>query len=408
MALGHSRSRRLSAAARVRVCVRVTSPSTLLFAAVLLATLLSAAVLLSLGASAAVAAPTDGNTVRLFGEVKTQVDALSNEAGFVQAEIDALDDELERSTEAYNQQSLKLDQLNVRMADLRRQLKEAEADHAVRVKKLEDRICAVYKSGGRDQLLQMLLLADGVEDLYNRIRLVSTLADQDQRLVEDLQKSADKLDEVLAEIDQNKLEELSVRRQLDDNREAIRGKLADRQKTLAGLDSQIKTVIEQERQRQLAEQEQLRLAIQNLVNGGQYYDGPLPQTDDEILNQFVQTAAYYLGIPYVWAGDRPSTGFDCSGFTSYVYAQHGVDLPHFSGYQAQMGIPVDPAEMEPGDLVAFGYPVHHVGIYIGDGLFIHAPRTGDVIKISHLSEKNNLSFIRRFELKPRIGAPWVG
>ena len=80
-----------------------------------------------------------------------------------------------------------------------------------------------------------------------------------------------------------------------------------------------------------------------------------------------------MGIPYVWGGSKPSTGMDCSGFTRYVFKQHGVNLPHYSGYQAQMGVPVTLADIQPGDLLAFGFPVHHVGIYIGDGLFIHTP-----------------------------------
>jgi len=121
----------------------------------------------------------------------------------------------------------------------------------------------------------------------------------------------------------------------------------------------------------------------------------------------LETAAYYIGIPYVWGGDRPSTGFDCSGYTAYVYAQHGVDLPHYSGFQAEMGTPVMPEDIQPGDLLAFGIPVHHVGIYIGDGLFIHAPRTGDVVSIWELSWKTNLSYIRRFDLQPRYGEPAV-
>ena len=94
----------------------------------------------------------------------------------------------------------------------------------------------------------------------------------------------------------------------------------------------------------------------------------------------VETAAAYMGIPYVWGGSKPSTGMDCSGFVRYVFKQHGVILPHYSGYQAQMGVPVDLADIQPGDLLAFGFPVHHVGIYIGDGLFIHTP--GDYVKIS--------------------------
>jgi cell wall-associated NlpC family hydrolase/Trp operon repressor len=405
MAPCFSRSRHLSPALPVRPRVRAAAPFTL--AVALSALLLCAGVLLWLGTAPAAAVPVDGKPIWLFGAVKSQVDSLTNQAGFVQSEIDALDTELERHTESYNELSIKLDQINVRMADLRRQLAQAQAKRADRVTMLEERIRAVYKSGGRDQLLQMILLSSGMDDLISRIRLVSVLAGQDHRLVDDLKVSTTELDTLLREIDTHKRDELSVRRQLDEQRAEIEAKLAERETALAGIGSQISAVIEQEKVRQAAEQEKLRQALLGLLNGGQRYDGPLPQTESAILNQFVETAATYMGIPYVWAGDRPSTGFDCSGFTRYIYAQHGVDLPHYSGYQAQMGIPVDLANIQPGDLVAFGFPVHHVGIYIGDGLFIHAPRTGDVVKISPLSEKTNLAAIRRFPLQPRIGAPTV-
>ena len=94
---------------------------------------------------------------------------------------------------------------------------------------------------------------------------------------------------------------------------------------------------------------------------------------------------HYLGVPYRWAGASPSTGFDCSGFVMYVYAQVGVDLPHSSQAQYGYGVAVSRAELEPGDLVFFD-GLNHVGIYIGGGQFVHAPHTGDVVKISSLSE----------------------
>jgi cell wall-associated NlpC family hydrolase len=67
-----------------------------------------------------------------------------------------------------------------------------------------------------------------------------------------------------------------------------------------------------------------------------------------------------------------------------------------------MGIPVDPSDMQPGDLLAFGFPVHHGGIYIGDGLYIHTPRE---VKISRLSARNDLAAIRRFPIELRVGPP---
>ena len=91
----------------------------------------------------------------------------------------------------------------------------------------------------------------------------------------------------------------------------------------------------------------------------------------------------YLGTPYVWGGSSPS-GFDCSGFVMFVYAQVGVSLPHSSYAQYGVGVAVSQSDLQPGDLVFFD-GLGHVGIYIGGGQFIHAPHTGDVVKISSLS-----------------------
>jgi cell wall-associated NlpC family hydrolase len=91
----------------------------------------------------------------------------------------------------------------------------------------------------------------------------------------------------------------------------------------------------------------------------------------------------YLGVPYVWGGMSPG-GFDCSGFTAYVYAQLGVYLPHHAASQYSYGTPVDRSQLAPGDLVFFS-GLSHMGMYIGGNQFIHAPHTGDVVKISELS-----------------------
>jgi peptidoglycan DL-endopeptidase CwlO len=99
----------------------------------------------------------------------------------------------------------------------------------------------------------------------------------------------------------------------------------------------------------------------------------------------VAIAMRYLGVPYRWGGASPSTGFDCSGLTMYVFAQIGVSLPHYAAAQYGMGTPVSRDELAPGDLVFFR-GLGHMGMYIGGGNFIHAPQTGDVVKISSLNE----------------------
>lgn len=99
----------------------------------------------------------------------------------------------------------------------------------------------------------------------------------------------------------------------------------------------------------------------------------------------VSAAQRYLGVPYVWGGTDPATGLDCSGLVQRVYGDVGIDLPRVSGDQARAGTPVaDLASARPGDLVAFGSPVDHIGIFIGDGKMIVAPHRGDVVKVQDI------------------------
>jgi cell wall-associated NlpC family hydrolase len=100
----------------------------------------------------------------------------------------------------------------------------------------------------------------------------------------------------------------------------------------------------------------------------------------------VALAKEQLGTPYVWGAEDPASGFDCSGLVQYVYGRLGVDLPRVSTDQAKVGTPVASlADARPGDLVAFGSPVDHIGIYAGDGKMVVAPHRGDVVKVQDIT-----------------------
>jgi cell wall-associated NlpC family hydrolase len=110
---------------------------------------------------------------------------------------------------------------------------------------------------------------------------------------------------------------------------------------------------------------------------------------DGVGAQAASIAERFLGVPYVWGGADPSTGFDCSGLVMFVYARLGVDLTHYSGAQYDEGMPVPPGQLRAGDLVFFHASPRgpqHVGIYLGDREFVHAPHTGDVVRISSLDD----------------------
>lgn len=107
------------------------------------------------------------------------------------------------------------------------------------------------------------------------------------------------------------------------------------------------------------------------------------------LKTVLQRAFALLGTPYRWGGSSPDNGFDCSGLVGYVFRTIGIDLPRVSRAMANEGTPItDRSALTEGDLVFFGRRgrVDHVGIYIGDGKFLHAPRTGRDVTVSTLSD----------------------
>ena len=111
----------------------------------------------------------------------------------------------------------------------------------------------------------------------------------------------------------------------------------------------------------------------------------------------------FLRTPYVWGGTTPynsatrTGGFDCSGYMQYVFAHFGISITRTTYTQINDGIEVSKNNIVPGDLVFFGDygEPHHVGMYIGEGLYIHAPKTGDVIKISAMAGRSDFCRARR-------------
>lgn len=116
---------------------------------------------------------------------------------------------------------------------------------------------------------------------------------------------------------------------------------------------------------------------------------PLPVREARTLNDLTACANSFLGVPYLWGGTTPA-GFDCSGPVQYCYREvFNIELPRTTYYQCEVGVEVPFEELLPGDLLFFadGGDVHHVAMYLGDGYYVEAPHTGDVVKITAMNDK---------------------
>lgn len=106
---------------------------------------------------------------------------------------------------------------------------------------------------------------------------------------------------------------------------------------------------------------------------------PAPDTSGDV-QSVIDEAYRQIGVPYVWAGSTPQQGFDCSGFTSWVWAKGGVNLPHSSRAQYGVTARISRSQLQPGDLVFYGSPIHHVALYVGGGKIVHAPSSGSTVR----------------------------
>jgi cell wall-associated NlpC family hydrolase len=309
----------------------------------------------------------------------------------VLAQIQKIDDSLGVAVESYNLANVRLRKIENDQRENRLQLKVTRANLRIAQDSLAARLVSAYTSTQDNSTLSVLLGATSLDDLLNRIETVNSTSQQDASIVQQVTSFKAAIQRQRIELRRAHSEQRTIVAKKAAEKQRIQSQLASRRQLLSSIKGQIERIraTEAAQQRQLAAAARSRLSggIQVSLPDGVGISASTPEgstvAPPNVHGGVVGIAMHYLGVPFVGGGSTPR-GFDCSGFVAYVFAQIGVSLPHSSYAMFGMGTSISIGDLQPGDLVFFT-GASHMGIYIGGGQFIHAPHTGDVVKISSMS-----------------------
>jgi len=354
-------------------------------------------------------------------DANPDVRAKQAQAQTIVAQVQALGEEVGAAAERFNGANYRLQQLTSELRMTRRDLARARSMQRSAQDRLAARLVQLYTSD-EPGALEVILGAESLDDVLNVLETRERVADQDAAIVEQVHAHRTRVAQRAQQLRRARVEQANVVKQRAAERASIEAKLAERQRLLGSVRAEIAQLQAQEQARQAELERQARAALaarrQTIAAAAERDAAPrqvhqhdnepvaapssepssppvaAPPADASRGAQVVAIAMRYLGVPYKWGGASPSTGFDCSGLTMYVYAQIGVSLPHYAAAQYQMGVPVSRDQLQPGDLVLYR-GLGHMGMYIGGGNYIHAPQTGDVVKISGVNDRSDWVGSRR-------------
>jgi cell wall-associated NlpC family hydrolase len=237
----------------------------------------------------------------------------------------------------------------------------------------EPQLRAIAQSGyaGTTQSrVAAFLTSESADDLVQQIQTIDLIADHTNLVITEVAAAQDIAEKAQAEAD-------AAKAKAEEGLAALEKQKADLQRQVDAYQADFARLTAQE-------QAAVTAAVAGPTLAAPSVDS-LPLAPSSAAGVAIQTALAQVGDPYVWSGTGPD-GFDCSGLTSYAYAAAGVALPHSSRAQSDLGTTVARSDLQPGDLVFFYSPISHVGLYIGNGMMVHARTYGQPVAVTSVDQ----------------------
>nr|WP_202517442.1 MULTISPECIES: C40 family peptidase [unclassified Streptomyces] len=290
----------------------------------------------------------------------------------VKSKVDKLYEQAEQATEKYNGAKEKQQKLQKEISTIQDNVARGQED----LNKLRDGLgslaTAQYRSGGIDPSVQ-LFLSSNPDDFLDKASTLDQLSGQQVDALRKIQSKQRELAQERSEATEKLKDLADTRTELGNKKKDVQAKLAAAQKILNSLTAKEKADL-------AAQQQRADRSSSERVNLGD-----APPASGRAAAAFA-AAQGQIGKPYVYGATGPSS-FDCSGLTSYAYAQAGVSIPRTSEEQANIGTRIySQSQLKVGDLVFFYGDIHHVGLYAGGGQVLHAPHTGAVVRYEAMSD----------------------